>query len=431
MKKFLFTLASIVALGFAANAANVPTFAFSAEEVEMGAGETMELKIVLTGIDSYMKACDWTFNMVDPEGNLMTEKVKLQYLQKYGARTRYQFFGKTGISADNENTFSTSDGAHATNATMTTTGVYKLIMSNAASNICFYNDEATPADIALFTIEVEQGWEAEYAEFKLIGGKCVMMDAEGEAGTEMDVAPMTLKIKNKDYVAPQPAQPAPVPTFVEENGQVAAVCEGHTVVLMLEGNEVANPYDLPAQTDQVQVLNFSAYTVANADESGNSATVTYQVIIPAKEPDPVLDPAMAPSVASNITGYETATVVITNNQEGGTVHYVIYNADGTVYAEGEFTGDSKAIEVEGAGTYSVSAYCTADGYDPSAPTTGSFTIYEGQVPVTGIDELINGKNVASVRYFNMAGQEMQEANGMTIIVTTYTDGTSSAVKVMK
>ena len=49
----------------------------------------------------------------------------------------------------------------------------------------------------------------------------------------------------------------------------------------------------------------------------------------------------------------------------------------------------------------------------------------------GVDELVNGKTVAGVRYYNMAGQEMQEANGMTIVVTTYTDGTTSAVKVMK
>jgi hypothetical protein len=42
-----------------------------------------------------------------------------------------------------------------------------------------------------------------------------------------------------------------------------------------------------------------------------------------------------------------------------------------------------------------------------------------------------GKTVASVRYFNAAGQEMQQANGLTIMVTTYTDGTSSAVKVVK
>ena len=48
-----------------------------------------------------------------------------------------------------------------------------------------------------------------------------------------------------------------------------------------------------------------------------------------------------------------------------------------------------------------------------------------------VDELVNGKTVAGVRYYNMAGQEMQEANGMTIVVTTYTDGTTSSVKVMK
>ena len=51
--------------------------------------------------------------------------------------------------------------------------------------------------------------------------------------------------------------------------------------------------------------------------------------------------------------------------------------------------------------------------------------------ITGIDEMISGKTVAGVRYYNMAGQEMQEANGMTIVVTTYTDGTTTAVKVMK
>ena len=50
---------------------------------------------------------------------------------------------------------------------------------------------------------------------------------------------------------------------------------------------------------------------------------------------------------------------------------------------------------------------------------------------TSINETTVGKQVAGIRYFNMAGQEMTEANGLTIIVTTYTDGTTSAVKVMK
>ena len=63
--------------------------------------------------------------------------------------------------------------------------------------------------------------------------------------------------------------------------------------------------------------------------------------------------------------------------------------------------------------------------------TGDYYVYAAQGGYTGVNELVNGKTVAGVRYYNMAGQEMKEANGMTIVVTTYTDGTSSAVKVMK
>ena len=50
---------------------------------------------------------------------------------------------------------------------------------------------------------------------------------------------------------------------------------------------------------------------------------------------------------------------------------------------------------------------------------------------SAIVETASSKQVAGVRYYNMAGQEMQAVDGMTIVVTTYTDGTTSAVKVMK
>ena len=60
-----------------------------------------------------------------------------------------------------------------------------------------------------------------------------------------------------------------------------------------------------------------------------------------------------------------------------------------------------------------------------------YYVYCAQGPQTDVDEVNAAKTVAGVRYFNLAGQEMQEANGMTIVVTTYTDGTTSAVKVMK
>ena len=50
---------------------------------------------------------------------------------------------------------------------------------------------------------------------------------------------------------------------------------------------------------------------------------------------------------------------------------------------------------------------------------------------TAVDEVNAGKTVASVRYFNVAGQEMAQPDGLTIQVTTYSDGTTSAVKVVK
>ena len=83
-----------------------------------------------------------------------------------------------------------------------------------------------------------------------------------------------------------------------------------------------------------------------------------------------------------------------------------------------FTGD---------GQYRVEAYAVAENKLPSYDIAYEFVVS----PITGLSELADGKTVASQRYFNMAGQEMSEANGLTIVVTTYTDGTTSTAKVVK
>jgi len=64
---------------------------------------------------------------------------------------------------------------------------------------------------------------------------------------------------------------------------------------------------------------------------------------------------------------------------------------------------------------------------------GHLTVYRLTNGTGGIEELITDTNkvVAGVRYYNIMGQEMKEANGITIVVTTYTDGSHSAVKVIK
>ena len=80
------------------------------------------------------------------------------------------------------------------------------------------------------------------------------------------------------------------------------------------------------------------------------------------------------------------------------------------------------------GETTVLARAKAEGKAWSEEAERSFTLSDD---ATSVNELVNGKTVAGVRYFNMAGQEMQEANGITIVVTTYTDGTTTAVKVIK
>ena len=109
--------------------------------------------------------------------------------------------------------------------------------------------------------------------------------------------------------------------------------------------------------------------------------------------------------------------------EPSTIYYRIIYPDGT---EGEWTEYENILTFVGSGKYRVEAYAVAPGKLPSEEIA-----YEFVVAMTGIDEMNAGKQVAGVRYFNMAGQEMQQAEGLTIMVTTYTDGTTSAVKVIK
>lgn len=63
---------------------------------------------------------------------------------------------------------------------------------------------------------------------------------------------------------------------------------------------------------------------------------------------------------------------------------------------------------------------------------GSIAAYRLTKGTGAVDEIADvDKVVAGVRYYNIMGQEMKEINGLTIVVTTYTDGSHSAVKVIK
>ena len=157
-------------------------------------------------------------------------------------------------------------------------------------------------------------------------------------------------------------------------------------------------------------------------------------VIEAKEVTPITEvgaPVITTFTEDGITGMGAT---ITPTTPGSVVYYNLYEQDGVdadgnpiwVLVEENVLYEEPIWKTEVNQTYRVVAWATY-GDLVSAQTAIEFTV---SYP-TGIDEMMGGKTVAGVRYFNMAGQEMQEANGMTIVVTTYTDGTQTATKVMK
>ena len=67
-------------------------------------------------------------------------------------------------------------------------------------------------------------------------------------------------------------------------------------------------------------------------------------------------------------------------------------------------------------------------YTMGGETNVSDIVYLGE---DSVDEIFSNKTVANVRYYSLAGQEVQHPQGLVIEVTTYTDGTRNAAKVLK
>ena len=121
-----------------------------------------------------------------------------------------------------------------------------------------------------------------------------------------------------------------------------------------------------------------------------------------------------------------AYIVEITPAEPSTIYYRVKTQDNEFGPWAEYTD---VLNFTADGHYYLEAYAVASGKEPSETKYHEFTIQSS--PVSGINELANGQNVVSVRYFNVTGQELSQPQGLTIMITTYSDGTTSAVKVMK
>ena len=125
--------------------------------------------------------------------------------------------------------------------------------------------------------------------------------------------------------------------------------------------------------------------------------------------------------------YNAYTVTLIETEPSDIYYRIGIMGEDGQYAYGDWMLYTGPFNVEEEGTYMVEAYAVAEGKAESDHIFDGFVVSKA----VSVDELFAGKTVSNVRYFNVAGQEMQQANGLTIQVTTYTDGTTSAVKVVK
>ena len=212
----------------------------------------------------------------------------------------------------------------------------------------------------------------------------------------------------------------------QENGQFTVTYTGSEDVTITLSDESILPVRDASKTYQLPAP--GEYTIkATASGVGYENVVEgYQTYVWEKE---VVAPN-APEITINT--FDDYVTLGASDVEGATVYF--YQCDDETGANPRLIENPTNFNRE-TENYDVFVYAVAVNEAGETSSVVTKVVIPAKVVTppdpTSINEMNGGKAVAGVRYFNMAGQEMQEANGMTIVVTTYTDGTTSAVKVMK
>ena len=199
----------------------------------------------------------------------------------------------------------------------------------------------------------------------------------------------------------------PVITFETTDDAVIITATGEgEVLLYVNGELVENPYTMARGEEDVTI---TVTATAQGEGKRISDVAEATLVIPAYQV--TAEPVITIEITDDV-------VIITATGDGDVVLYVNGEPVENPYT---ITRGEEDVDIE--------VYATAkeDGKLMSTTAVQVVTIPKH----SGIDEILGNKTVANVRYFNMAGQEMTEVNGATIIITTYTDGSHSTVKVIK
>ena len=340
------------------------------------------------------------------------------------------------------------------------------ITATGAGEVILYNDDVEVArgeGVAEYVVPFTEDPEGEEMGFSATAQE------PGKEVSEYAVA--TVEIPGKPVTPPEPevtAVPEVNVNVTEDAVIITAVGDGE-VVLYVNDEAVENPYTIARPEAGEEAVTYYVYATAQETGKEMSESEVMPVVVEPKAGETPSDPHMTgvwivtldkngnevwkemayddgdyTSIVRFEYGdygtfpYDPALTMEENDAMRPNVSYFIV-MDGVRYGaaeDGTLTVLGEALNnplYEGENLY-VLEHSVGRVYQMGVaidPETNNMYVYAAVAAYTDVEEMNAAKTVAGVRYFNMAGQEMQKAEGMTIVVTTYTDGTTSAVKVMK
>ena len=397
MKKFLFTLASLIAFGFAANA-SIPQLALNTSEITLGAGEAQEVHIqLMAGLDDIMRGCQIQFVMYNPAGERIADAVILQ--KKYARNT--QWFGAETISKSNDE----GNEGNAVGTSNPFPAKYRALLSNASSNEFWFPESqyeeweiphTYPINVLAFTVlvpapeEGETGWADEYAILKLEANPKSMED-QGEDEYPLKASmvngsflwedgAMQLKINNADYQAPGgPTALEGTVTIGEADGYVVPITVDVNGTYTLEvtvakdgGDPVVVPVDENGNITLGATPEYGTYVI-NATATG---TGDYEGTVVATPKTITIDQLKLDDPTITFTPGETGVTIYV---EGATRY--------EVWVDGENMGEINFVEEDWTEQeVVVMAWNEAElyipGYAEKSTTVGVKDNYELEGPIT-------------------------------------------------
>ena len=118
------------------------------------------------------------------------------------------------------------------------------------------------------------------------------------------------------------------------------------------------------------------------------------------------------------------------------VDYSLNSVDNPTLTDGEVYSFEALVKEMAVATTDAKSAPRKTAYDSTVAPSTKFVVYpldlDANKVATGVNDVNSAKEVKGVSYFNMMGVESaQPFDGVNIMVTTYTDGTSSAAKVLR